>query len=97
MGSCLSPNNDFHYIGIASLSFIYLLSLRRKPLCLISLIVSFMISLTDATPTATRSSKQTQWGTPQPFFGIYSLHNLQSHIYAVYLKLPVTTIPELRG
>lgn len=26
--------------------------------------------LTDATPTATRSSKQTQWGTPQPFFGI---------------------------
>lgn len=71
-------------IGIASLSFIYLFNLRMKPPCLISDIVSFRISLTEATPTAIRSSKQTHRGTPQPFLGIYSPHNLQSHISAVY-------------
>jgi hypothetical protein len=53
-------------MGMTSLSFMYFLSLRLKPLCLISDIVSCMTSLSEATPTAIRSSKQTHRGTLQP-------------------------------
>jgi len=40
----------------------------KETACLISDIVSVIISLTDAMPTEIRSSKQTHFGTKHPFF-----------------------------